>query len=258
MFFRMLRLDEAVRERWDLSSHRAAVHGAAPCPIPVKEQMLDWWGPILHEYYAGTEGVGTCIIGPEEWLAHKGSVGRPVNCRVHIRDDDGHPLPSGEVGQIWFDNCRQFEYHADPEKTAEARTADGHGTFGDVGYLDDEGYLYLTDRKSFTIVSGGVNIYPQEAEDVLVTHPLVADAAVFGIPNPEWGEEVKAAVELIDGAEPSASLARELTEYCRARLSHMKCPRSVDFEPSLPRQPNGKLYKRVLQDRYRSAGPGEA
>ncbi|MEE8582082.1 MAG: AMP-binding protein, partial [Myxococcota bacterium] len=236
--------------RYDLSSLEVAVHAAAPCPVPVKEQMIDWWGPVLHEYYAGTEGNGFTAIDSEQWLAHKGSVGRCLTAVLHILDDEGNELPTGETGTIYFEGGGKFEYHNDPDKTAESRTEQGWTTLGDVGYLDEEGYLYLTDRKAFMIISGGVNIYPQEAENALITHPKVTDVAVVGIPNEEFGEEVKAVVQPVDMAEAGPDLERELLEYCQSQLSKIKCPRSIDFEAELPRHPTGKLYKRLLKDRY--------
>jgi long-chain acyl-CoA synthetase len=250
MFIRMLNLPDEVRAAADVSSLQAAIHAAAPCPIPVKEQMIAWWGPVIYEYYAGTEGNGFCAITAEEWLTHKGSVGRPLAGEVHIVDDDGTELPPGEAGTIYFGGSAEFEYHTDAEKTAASRDPRGWSTLGDVGYLDDDGYLYLTDRKANMIISGGVNIYPQEAENLLVTHPKVADVAVFGIPNDEFGEEVKAVVQPVDMAAAGPALAAELIEFCRANLSSIKCPRSIDFEAELPRHPTGKLFKRLLKDRY--------
>ena len=250
MFVRMLKLPEAERRRHDLSSLRIAVHAAAPCPIPVKEQMIAWWGPVLFEYYAGTEGNGFTAINSTDWLAHKGSVGRPLNAKIHILDDDGKELPTGQPGAIYFEGGPTFEYHNAPEKTAGSRTPEGWSTLGDIGYLDAEGYLYLTDRKAHMIISGGVNIYPQEAENLLVTHPKVADVAVFGIPNEDFGEEVKAVVQPVDMADAGPELERELIAFCQSQLSKLKCPRSIDFEAELPRHPTGKLYKRLLRDRY--------
>jgi acyl-CoA synthetase (AMP-forming)/AMP-acid ligase II len=250
MFVRMLKLPEEVRARYDLSTLRCAIHAAAPCPIPIKEQMIEWWGPVLYEYYAGTEGNGFVQLNSTEWLAHKGSVGRPLNCELHICDDDGNELPVGESGTIYFGGGGQFEYYNDPEKTAGSRHPKGWTTLGDVGYLDEDGYLYLTDRKHFMIISGGVNIYPQEAENVLITHPAVMDVAVFGVPNEEFGEEVKAVVQPRDMNAAGPELAHELMAYCRQHLSHVKCPRSVDFRAELPRHPTGKLYKRLLKDEY--------
>jgi acyl-CoA synthetase (AMP-forming)/AMP-acid ligase II len=250
MFVRMLKLPEEVRARYDLSSLQCAIHAAAPCPIPIKEQMIDWWGPVLFEYYAGTEGNGFVQLNSTEWLAHRGSVGRPLNCVLHICDDEGNEVPVGESGAIYFGGGGQFEYHNDPDKTASSRHPKGWTTLGDVGYLDEDGYLYLTDRKHFMIISGGVNIYPQESENVLITHPAVMDVAVFGVPNEEFGEEVKAVVQPKDMQSAGPELAQELMAYCRSQLSHMKCPRSIDFRAELPRHPTGKLYKRLLKDEY--------
>ncbi len=251
MFVRLLKLPPQVRDRYDVSSLELVTHAAAPCPVEVKRQMMDWLGPIIWEYYAGSENVGSTLIGPEEWLAHPGSVGQPRFTTVHICDDDHRELPVGEVGSIWFDTPgADFEYHGDPVKTASARSPEGWFNLGDVGYLDDDGYLYLTDRQSFMIISGGVNIYPQEAEDVLVLHPAVADVAVFGVPNDDFGEEVKAVVQLLDPALAGPDMEAELLAFCRERLAAFKCPRSVDFDAELPRQDTGKLYKRLLKDRY--------
>jgi long-chain acyl-CoA synthetase len=245
-----LRLPEAERARHDLASLRYAIHAAAPCPIPVKEQMLDWWGPILFEYYGGTEGNGLTALGPEEWRAHKGSVGRAVFGELYVAGEEGEELPAGREGNVYFRKGAGFKYHNDPGKTEAAYDKHGGSTLGDVGYLDADGYLYLTDRKANMIISGGVNIYPQETENVLITHPKVADVAVFGVPNDEFGEEVKAVVQPLDPRDAGPALERELIEFCRARLAALKCPRSVDFEAELPRHPTGKLYKRLLRDRY--------
>jgi len=252
MFVRMLKLPEADRLRYDVSSLRVAIHAAAPCPVPVKQAMMDWWGPVIHEYYAGTEGNGFCAAGPQEWLAHPGTVGRPLLGAVHICDDDGRELPPGETGTIYFSDGGTFEYHNDPDKTADSQHPSQRGwtTLGDMGYLDDDGFLFLTDRKTFMIISGGVNIYPQEVENLLVTHEKVADVAVFGVPNEEFGEEVKAVVQPLSMDLAGPELAEELIAFCRANLAHLKCPRSVDFEAELPRHPTGKLYKRLLRDRY--------
>ncbi|HYB97883.1 MAG TPA: AMP-binding protein [Candidatus Limnocylindrales bacterium] len=250
MFVRMLKLDQSQRRAHDLSSLRVAVHAAAPCPIPVKQQMIEWWGPILFEYYGGTEGNGLCAITSEEWLRHKGSVGKPILGKLHIVDDDGNELPCGEPGTVYFAEGGRFEYHNDPDKTRQAHNDKGWSTLGDVGYVDEEGYLYLTDRKAFMIISGGVNIYPQEAENVLITHPKVADVAVFGVPNEDFGEEVKAVVQPMDMADAGPELERELIDFCQRQLAKIKCPRSIDFEAELPRHPTGKLYKRLLRDRY--------
>jgi fatty-acyl-CoA synthase len=257
MFVRMLKLAEAERACADLSSLRMAVHAAAPCPVEVKRAMLDWWGPVIHEYYAGTENNGFCAITPEEWRAHPGSVGRAKLGIPHICDESGKELPVGEEGEIWFEDGHDFAYHNDPEKTAAARNAQGWTTLGDVGRLDAEGYLYLTDRKSFMIISGGVNIYPQEAEDALLTHPAVMDAAVFGAPHPDFGEEVRAVVQPVPGASAGAELEAALIRHCRDRLAAYKCPRSIDFRDSLPRMENGKLFKKRLIAEYRErAEPG--
>jgi long-chain acyl-CoA synthetase len=250
MFVRMLRLADAVRRQHDLSSLQVAVHAAAPCPIPIKEQMLAWWGPILHEYYAGTEGIGMTAITPEEWLAHKGSVGRAVLGDIHVVDEAGKEVPSGAAGTIYFAGGRRFVYHNDPAKTASAYNAYGWSTLGDIGYLDQDGYLYLTDRKADMIIAGGVNIYPQEVENLLITHPQVADVAVFGVPNADLGEEVKAVVQPVEMAAAGPALAQELLIFCQQHLARFKCPRSIDFEAELPRHPTGKLYKRLLKERY--------
>lgn len=250
MFVRMLKLPPDVRGRYDVSSLVMAVHAAAPCPVSVKAQMLDWWGPVIHEYYAGTEGNGFVAIGPQEWLAKKGSVGRAILGEVKICGEDGEELPIGQEGVIYFANGPALTYHNAPEKVAEATNRQGWTTLGDVGYLDQDGYLFLTDRKAFMIISGGVNIYPQEIENLLITHPKVADAAVFGVPNADFGEEVKAAIQPLDLAQAGDDLAAELMAYCRANLSPIKCPRSVDFHEALPRHATGKLYKRLLRDPY--------
>ncbi len=250
MFVRLLKLSEATRKQYNTSSLRYAIHAAAPCPVEVKQQMINWWGPVLYEYYSGTEANGQTAITTEEWLTHKGSVGRAIYGELHILDEDEQELPAGEVGTVYFAGGADFSYHKDPDKTAAAKTDRGWSTLGDMGYVDEEGYLYLKDRRSFMIISGGVNIYPQEVENLLVSHPLVMDAAVFGIPNAEFGEEVKAAVELVDYQYAGDALANELIGFCRAKLSHVKCPKSIDFEQQLPRHPTGKLYKRQLRDKY--------
>jgi len=250
MFVRMLKLPDAQRLAHDLSSLRVAIHAAAPCPVPVKQQMIEWWGPILWEYYAGTEGMGMTLVNSGDWLAHKGTVGRAVVGVLHICDDDGNELPPLENGGVYFSDGKPFEYHNDPEKTAAGRNAKGWTTLGDIGHMDAEGYLYLSDRKAHMIISGGVNIYPQEAENLLVTHPKVLDVAVFGVPNEEFGEEVKAVVQPRDMAEAGKALEQELIAFCRGQLSAIKCPRSIDFEAELPRHPTGKLYKRLLRERY--------
>ena len=250
MFVRMLKLPEAVRTKYDVSSLKCAIHAAAPCPIKVKEQMIAWWGPVLMEYYAGTEGNGFVSINSQDWLAHRGSVGRALVGEIKIVGEDGEEQPLGEPGSIYFANGRPFVYHNDEKKTKEAFNGRGWSTLGDIGYVDGEGYLYLTDRKAYMIISGGINIYPQEVEDLLVSHPKVADVAVFGVPNEDFGEEVKAVVQPMDMREAGPLLADELMAYCRQHLSPIKCPRSVDFEAELPRHPTGKLYKRLLRDRY--------
>jgi long-chain acyl-CoA synthetase len=251
MFSRMLKLPEAVRRRYDLSSLEIAIHAAAPCPVQVKEQMIEWWGPIIQEYYGATEGLGFTACDSAEWLAHRGTVGKVLLGELHVLDDEMKHCPTGTPGTLWFKTATPFEYFNDPVKTKEARSADGDmSTVGDVGYVDSDGYLYLTDRASFMIISGGVNIYPQECENLLITHPKVADAAVFGVPNEDLGEEVKAAVQLMPGIAPGPDLAEELIGFCSQHLAHLKCPRSIDFEAELPRLPTGKLYKRLLRDRY--------
>lgn len=248
MFVRMLRLSDAERRRYDLSSLRKVLHTGAPCPVEVKRLMMDWWGPIIDEYYAGTEDLGATYISAQEWLAHPGSVGRPLN-ECHIVGLDGKDLGPGEVGVVYFAGGRPFEYHNDSRKTDSVANERGWRTLDDIGFLDEHGYLYLTDRQAHMIISGGVNIYPQEAENVLAGHPAVADVAVIGVPDEEMGEAVKAVVQLADQTQGPA-LETELIEYCRAVLATYKCPRTVDFVDDLPRDPNGKLYKRQLRDRY--------
>jgi long-chain acyl-CoA synthetase len=250
MFVRLLKLPEEDRKGHDLSSLECVIHAAAPCPVPVKHQMIEWLGPILREYYAGTEGNGFTAIDSEDWLAHPGSVGPALLGTIHILDEDGRQLPVGEPGTIYFEGGATFEYHNDEAKTAASRTEEGWSTLGDIGYLDDDGYLYLTDRRAHMIISGGVNIYPQEAENVLTMHPKVVDVAVFGVPHEEFGEEVKAVVQPVSMADAGPDLERELIAYCREHLADVKCPRSVDFDPELPRAETGKLYKRLIRDRY--------
>ena len=258
MFVRLLKLDPAIRGRYDVSSLQAVIHAAAPCPIPVKKQMIEWFGPIIHEYYAGTEGNGFVYCNSDMWLAHEGTVGMPIGCTLHIVGDDGEEMPKYESGTIYFEGGAEFQYHNDPEKTKGSRHPKGWSTLGDVGYLDNDGFLFLTDRKAYMIISGGVNIYPQEAENALVTHPKVIDVAVFGVPNDDFGEEVKAVVQpakMPANENEANELERELIAYCRSQLADIKCPRSVDFRPELPRHPTGKLYKRILKDEYwRDAG----
>lgn len=248
MFVRMLKLPEAVRRHYDVSSLRCVIHAAAPCPVDVKHRMMDWFGPIIHEYYGGTEGFAGATIGPREWLDHPGSVGIPT-APVHVVGEDGRELPVGQSGELYFEGGPDFEYFKDPAKTASVSNDRGWRSLGDMGYVDADGYLYLTDRSTFMIVSGGVNIYPQEVENLLVMHPKLVDAAVFGVPNDEFGEEVKAVVQPADGIVPGPELEAELIEYCRTRLAGYKCPRTVEFD-ALPRDPNGKLYKRRIRDRY--------
>jgi fatty-acyl-CoA synthase len=253
MFVRLLKMPESARDMFDLSSMRMAVHAAAPCPVDVKRCMIDWWGPIIHEYYAGTENNGFTSITAEEWLAHPGSVGRAKLGTPRICDETGAELPAGSEGEVYFADGHRFAYHNDPEKTALCTNAQGWTTLGDIGRLDDEGYLYLTDRKSFVIISGGVNIYPQETEDVLLAHPAVLDAAVFGVPSEDFGEEVKAVVQLLPAQDPCAAMEERLIAFCRTRLSSIKCPKSIEFRTALPRSPTGKLYKRLLRDEFRAA-----
>ncbi|MCB1700775.1 MAG: acyl-CoA synthetase [Pseudomonadales bacterium] len=258
MFIRMLKLPQEVRERYDVSSLQIAIHAAAPCPIEVKEKMIEWWGPVIVEYYAASEGIGVTIIDSASWLTHKGSVGPALVGELHILDDDGNELPQGEIGTIYFGGQQaRFKYHNEPEKTAGAYNDKGWATTGDVGYVDKDGFLYLTDRKNFMIISGGVNIYPQEIENLLITHPKIADVAVFGIPHEEFGEQVKAVVQPMNWADATDEVAIEIMEWLREKVSHIKLPRSLDFHPELPRMDNGKLYKRHLVEQYRGAARGE-
>jgi long-chain acyl-CoA synthetase len=251
MFSRMLKLPEDVKHKYDLSSLKVAVHAAAPCPVPVKEKMIEWWGPIIEEYYGATEGLGFAACDSAQWLAHVGTVGKVLIGELHILDDDMKTLPQGEPGTLWFKAATAFSYFNDTEKTKESTSADGVlTTVGDVGYLDADGYLFLTDRATFMIISGGVNIYPQESENLLITHPKVADAAVFGVPNVDLGEEVKGVVQLMPGIEASGSIERELIDFCNEHLARQKCPRSIDFVTEFPRLPTGKLYKKPLRDKY--------
>jgi long-chain acyl-CoA synthetase len=249
-FHRLLALDASVRERYDVSSLRAMIHGAAPCPQETKRRMLQWWGPVVIEYYAATEGGGTTIMG-EEWLRKPGSVGTAwPGSVVSVLDDAGAEVPAGRIGTVYMRmGTSSFEYHGDPEKTRAARVGEMF-TLGDIGYLDEDGYLYLCDRKSDMIISGGVNIYPAEIEGELAVHPKVADVAVFGIPHPDWGEQIKAVVQPAPGVIPDENLTSELLAFARARLAGFKLPRSIDYLPELPRDPNGKLYKRKLREPY--------
>jgi fatty-acyl-CoA synthase len=264
MFIRMLKLPEEVRAQYDLSSMQFAIHAAAPCPVETKQKMIEWWGEVIVEYYASSESIGFTMIDSANWLTHKGSVGPCLSGTLHILDDDGNELPVGEVGTVYFSGEGvRFKYHNEPEKTRGAFNDKGWATMGDVGYVDEDGYLYLTDRKNFMIISGGVNIYPQEIENLLITHDKVADVAVFGIPNEEFGEEVKAVIEPMNWVDATDEVAFELMEWLRERLSTVKLPRSLDFHEKLPRMDNGKLYKRHLVEEYRGAartdeGPGDS
>src|SRR5271165_1900552 len=251
MFVRMLGLPASERSARDLSSHRVALHAGAPCPPEIKRQMIDWWGPILVEYYAGTDAGGFTMIDSAQWLDHPGSVGKSLGGPIHIIDEETDTsVGPGQIGTVYFGGSPQFVYKGDPEKTERSRRNGEMSTMGDIGYLDEDGYLYLTDRKEFMIISGGVNVYPREAEDVLILHPAVQDVAVFGVPHPEFGEEVKAAVQLISSAAPTSELAEQLIEFARARLATFKCPRSIDFHDELPRTPAGKLRKSELREPY--------
>jgi acyl-CoA synthetase (AMP-forming)/AMP-acid ligase II len=249
MFVRMLKLDEEQRRRHDLSSMKVAIHAAAPCPVDVKHAMIEWWGPVIYEYYSATEGAGFTTITPQEWLNKPGSVGKAILGEIRVLGDDDSVLPPGQTGRIYFAGGPGFSYHNDPEKTASV-TGEHGATFGDIGHVDDEGYLFLTDRAAFMIISGGVNVYPQEAENALTLHPEVADVAVFGVPDAEMGEAVKAVVQPRDMARAGPELEAELIAFVRSRLSHVKCPKSIDFMAELPRHDTGKLYKRLLKDKY--------
>lgn len=250
MFIRMLKLPASVRDSYDVSTLVRVIHAAAPCPVDIKKQMIDWWGPIVDEFYASSEGAGITYITADEWLARPGSVGRPMLGTAHIVSEDGDELAAGQAGEIYFEGGYTFEYLEDKAKTRASKDARGWVTVGDIGYLDDEGYLFLTDRRHHMIISGGVNIYPQEAENMLVTHPKVMDAAVFGIPDDEMGQSVKAVVQTVDPADATEEFADELQSWLRERLTHYKCPRSISFETQLPRTDTGKLYKQELIKRY--------
>lgn len=250
MFVRMLKLPDEVRLKYDISSLQAAVHAAAPCPVEIKRQMIEWWGPILIEYYAGSEANGVTLATSQEWLEHPGTVGRSLIGPIRILDEDRNELAQGRVGAVYFDSGLTFAYRNDPAKTASAFASEGCSTLGDVGFLDEDGYLFLTDRAAYTIISGGVNIYPQETEDMLVCHPAVSDVAVFGVPNEEMGEEVKAVVQLEDPSRAGPEMEAELIAYVRQHLSHIKAPRSIDFRQDMPRTETGKLMKRLLKDEY--------
>lgn len=252
MFIRLLSLPASIRKGYDLSSLEKIVHAAAPCPVEVKRQMIEWLGPIIYEYYGGSEGNGSTFITPQEWLEKPGSVGRADWGTLHICDEDGRELSAGEDGLVYFEGGWDFQYLNDAKKTRDARHPlnPGWSTLGDIGHVDEDGYLFLTDRKSFMIISGGVNIYPQETENLLLLHPEVADAAVIGVPHPEMGEEVKAVIQPENWNDAGPELASRLIDYCRANLSHLKCPRSIDFDPALPRHETGKLYKQEIRKRY--------
>ena len=252
-FVRMLKLDPEVRTRYDLSSHQRALHAAAPCPVPIKREMIEWWGPIINEYYAGSEGVGMTLIKAEDWLTHPGSVGKAIHGTLHVCDAEGEEVPAGQDGLLYFENDLIPTYHNDPEKTREAMHPKGWMTLGDIGHVDADGFLYLTDRKSHMIISGGVNIYPQEIENLLVTHDKVMDAAVIGAPCPDFGEKVVAVVQPIDMAEAGEALEAELRDFLAPSLSKIKMPKLFDFRAQLPREANGKLYKRELRDEFQKA-----
>ena len=252
-FVRMLKLPEDVRKKYDTSSLKMAIHAAAPCPVEVKKQMIAWWGPVLFEYYAGSEGFGLTMVGSAEWMQKPGTVGRAVSGIAHVCNEKGEELGPNETGVIYFENDNLAEYHGDPKKTAEARNAAGWATYGDIGHLDEDGFLFLTDRKSFMIISGGVNVYPQEIEDALVLHPHVADAAVIGTPDDDLGERVTAVVQPAEGAPDESTLRDDLTVFLRERLSGVKVPKQIDFREELPRLPTGKLQKRLLVDEYKAA-----
>jgi fatty-acyl-CoA synthase len=250
MFVRMLKLPKEVRDAYDLSSLQRVVHAAAPCPVEIKHQMIQWWGPVIDEYYSSSEAVGASFITAADWLTHPGSVGKPLIGTPHIVDDDGTELPPGQPGTIYYDGGYSFTYLKDQAKTAQSRHPHGWITVGDIGYLDDDGYLYLTDRKHHMIISGGVNIYPQEAENLLISHPKVLDAAVFGIPDADMGQSVMAVVQTVNPADSDDALAAELLEWLRDQLAHYKCPKAIRFEPQLPRSDTGKLYKQQLIAKY--------
>ena len=252
-FVRMLKLDPEVRTRYDLSSHQRALHAAAPCPVPIKREMIEWWGPIINEYYAGSEGIGMTLIKAEDWLTHPGSVGKAIHGTLHVCDAEGDELPAGQDGLLFFENDQIPTYHNDPEKTREAMHPKGWMTLGDIGHVDEDGFLFLTDRKSHMIISGGVNIYPQEIENLLVTHDKVMDAAVIGAPCPDFGEKVVAVVQPMDMAEAGDALEAELRDFLAPSLAKIKMPKLFDFRPQLPREANGKLYKRELRDEYQQA-----
>jgi fatty-acyl-CoA synthase len=255
-FVRFLKLDPEIRTRYDLSSHARALHAAAPCPVPIKQDMIEWWGPIINEYYAGSESIGMTLVKSPEWLTHPGTVGTAIYGTLHICGPDGEEVAAGEDGLIYFENALLPTYHNDPEKTREAMHPSGWMTLGDIGHVDADGYLYLTDRKSHMIISGGVNIYPQEIENLLVTHAKVMDAAVIGAPCPDLGEKVVAVVQPLDMSDAGEALEVELREFLAPALSRIKMPKQFDFRPDLPREANGKLYKRELRDEYAKKAQG--
>ena len=249
-FVRFLKLDPAIRTKYDLSSHLRALHAAAPCPVPIKREMIEWWGPIVNEYYAGSESIGMTMVKSQDWLAHPGTVGKAIHGKLHICGPEGEELPAGQDGLIYFENPQLPTYHNDPDKTREAMHPSGWMTLGDIGHVDEDGFLYLTDRKSHMIISGGVNIYPQEIENLLVTHDKVMDAAVIGAPCPDLGEKVVAVVQPLDMADAGEALEQELRDFLAPSLSKIKMPKLFDFRPALPREANGKLYTRELHDEY--------
>ncbi|MBX7514075.1 acyl-CoA synthetase [Qipengyuania sp. GH38] len=257
-FVRMLKLDPEVRTRYDLSTHARAIHAAAPCPVPVKREMIEWWGPIVIEYYAGSEGIGMTLVKSEDWLTHPGTVGKPIHGQLHVCGPDGEEVPAGTDGLLYFENENIPTYHNDPEKTADAMHPKGWMTLGDIGHVDEDGFLFLTDRKSHMIISGGVNIYPQEIENLLVTHDKVMDAAVIGAPCPDFGEKVVAVVQPIDMGEAGEKLEAELRDFLAPQLAKIKMPKLFDFREQLPREANGKLYKRELRDEYAKKAEIEA
>ncbi|MBB3034206.1 acyl-CoA synthetase [Alteriqipengyuania lutimaris] len=249
-FVRMLKLPEEERTKYDLSSHQRAIHAAAPCPVPIKQAMIEWWGPIIQEYYAGSEGIGMSLVKSEEWLARPGTVGRMIYGKAHVCAEDGSELPPGETGLLFFENETLPSYHKDPGKTADAMHERGWMTLGDIGHVDEDGFIFLTDRKSHMIISGGVNIYPQEIENLLVAHDKVLDAAVIGAPDPDLGERVVAVIQPVDFDTAGEALEEELRAFLEPQLSRVKMPRRFDFRPELPREANGKLYKRELREEY--------
>ncbi|MEO8296395.1 MAG: AMP-binding protein, partial [Burkholderiales bacterium] len=255
MFVRLLNLPEEERRKYDVSSLRCVVHAAAPCPVDIKRRMIEWFGPKILEYYAGSEGNGFCLVNSQQWLDHPGTVGKPIFGAVHILGDDQEELPQGEIGMIYFGGGAPFQYHKDPEKSRSAVSKQGYSTLGDYGYLDKEGFVYIADRRTDLIISGGVNIYPRETEEALLLHPAVLDVAVIGAPSKDFGQDVVAVVELKQGFEASPALAAELAEFCRSKIAHLKCPKRIDFG-ALPRTETGKLLRRKLKDKYAAEAAG--